>query len=312
MICMRRSRNVQNRIIASWGDSLEYAEVVSQKLGVNLITPVFRKFPNGETGVWIDSEEMDGEEVIIIKSLVKPVNDSLVEFLLVLDAIKRLRASKIRAVTPWLCYMPQDKTFRKGEALSSSIVANMINNSGLNELIVLDIHNAKTLELFEIPTNNIIPMDYFGRNLEKENLFDNAVVVAIDKGNISRANQFARRLGLKMYKMEKQRDLINGKVKYKDFVKDLSEKTIIIIDDYIGGGSTVLQSAKLLKYLGAKECIYCISHIFDNGSIRKIARSKDVDLLITTNASVVKELLQNGKVRVIDTADIIYDIFKNE
>lgn len=310
MSYMKKLKNEQNRIIISWGDSVEYAEVASQKLGINLKTPVFRKFPNGETGVWINSEYIKENEVIIIKSLVEPVNDSLITFLLVIDSLKRLKVRKIRAILPWLCYMPQDKVFRKGEALSSSVVANMINNSDLDDLVILDIHNSKTIELFNIPVINVIPMDSFGKLLKEEKLLSNAIIVAIDKGNAPRAKQFARKLNLPMCKLDKQRDLTNGKIKYQDFTGSLSRKIAIIIDDYVGSGSTVIESAKLLKYSGAKKCIYCISHVFDNRSVEKITKSKDIDLLVTTNASIRKKLLQNKKVKVIDTADIIYDILQ--
>ncbi|KXK27299.1 MAG: Ribose-phosphate pyrophosphokinase [candidate division WS6 bacterium OLB20] len=293
------------KCIVSWGVSLEAAESLSQLTGTDLICPEFRRFPNGETGVFISSDLAQYTDAVLLCSLTIPVNDRLVELLLVQDILIRARITT-HAVLPWLSYSPQDKIFRPGEPLSSAVVTRIVEAAGFSEITVLDIHSPAVLSGFSIPAHNVIPYDLFS-DWFKESGLKNAVCVALDKGGRQRAQAFAAKLDLPLIQLEKSRDRSTGEVSYSAPEGSLSGKTAVAFDDYTGSGSTLVQSAELLKQMGAEHCVYMLTHVFDNGAAERI-HSSAVDRVITTNASIRSDLIASEKFSILDIAPLLADI----
>lgn len=293
------------RVVISWGKSLELARNYSKNNNIELVEPQITKFSNGETRVFIEYQLGNYDEIIVIKSLTIPVNDSLMELLFVLDALNRNSDAKIIGIFPWLCYSPQDEVFRKGEPLSSQVIANILSSSPLSKIYTFDIHSINVLDFYKISIQNIIPDKFFAeriKTLDKNNL----ICVALDKGAKKRSKKFADNLDIEVLELKKKRDLKLGSIIYDNLKSKLDGKTIVAIDDYTGSGSTLIDSAKLLKNSGAKEVIYCVTHLFDNGTIEKIEKS-DVDLLIATNSSIESDLVSARNIEIIDASKLIED-----
>ncbi|MBD3329083.1 ribose-phosphate diphosphokinase [Candidatus Dojkabacteria bacterium] len=226
------------------------------------------------------------------------------ELLLVIDALHRQGITDIKAIIPWLCYSPQDKVFRPGEPLSSAVIARILSNSGLKAVYVLDIHNESVCDFFDIPIRNLIPIEVFADALLPD-INEDYLCVALDKGSFKRTEKLADALGLDLLKLYKRRDLHSGEIDYEKLKTDLKGKTTVAIDDYTGSGSTVIKSAEMLKTNGAQKCVYCVSHMFDNGVADLLLDSK-VDRLLTTKASISEEKVpaSDGLISVLDVSPV--------
>lgn len=276
------------KAIISWGNSINLGISLKDEINkvepIELITPTVEIFSNGETGIWIEEDLSKYSYIYIVKSLIKPINSSFVELLLVLDIIQRNAGADIKIITPWLAYTPQDKVFRVGEPLSSDVIINSILNYEIKEIITLDIHSSLVLDRYSKITN-YIPYTLFSEYLTENVNLKNAVCVALDDGGTVRAQKMSQLLDIPFEHLVKHRDRMTRKIQFDDTDFTIEGKTIIAFDDFVGSGNTLSKSAKLFKDHGANSCIYCISHLFDNAAI-DVVESSLVDKFITTNASI--------------------------
>lgn len=249
------------------------AEGIAQLFGTKLVDVEISKFANGEKRVWV-KEEVRGEKIVIVQSLSDPTDEHIIETLLLIDALDRMGARHINVVIPWLGYSLQDKVFRDGEPIGAKVVANLLSNSGIKRVFLLDLHNSSTPGFFSIPTQHLSGMglfvDYVEKNFKKENL----VVASPDFGGLKRARVFSEKLGVELVNVDKQRDLATGITRATDVAGDVNGKIVIVFDDVINSGGTVVNCAELLKERGAAEVHFFATHgLFANNGIPKIEAS---------------------------------------
>lgn len=304
--------------IFSGSSNRELAKKVADLMGAQLGEIEISEFANGETRVWIKEKKID-KEVIVIQSLSTPTNDYLVEFCLICDGLRRGGATDITAVIPWMGYSKQDKVFRSGEPLSAKVVAQIIQVAHVSRIITFDLHNRATLGFFDIPVTDVsakpLLIEYF-----KKSVGESTVVVAPDAGAVKASTAFAMEVGVPIVYMDKKRDLVTGEVKVIGMSRPVEGADVIIIDDNVFTGSTLLETAKELKKSGAKTIrVGLTHHLYVPGVQAKIEKSEIDEIVVTDTVARSakisnyksqisnKSKIQNSKLKVLSVAQMIVD-----
>jgi len=239
----------------------EFAEKVCQELGVQLTKVHHFNFADGEVGFSID-ESVRGDDIFIIQPTCKPVNDNLMQLLVMVDALRRASAERINLVIPYFGYARQDRKAKGREPISAKLVANMIEHAGAHRVVTADLHAGQIQGFFDIPVDHLlgVPLlaDWFKTNLIGDENTDKFVVVSPDAGGVVRARKLATMLHTEISIVDKRRrhDMANVCEVMEIIGSDVKDKTCILIDDMIDTAGTIVNAAKALKGLGSK-AVYC-------------------------------------------------------
>ena len=261
----------------------QFATKLGSLLGAPLIDTEIRTFANGEKYVHI-LDQVVGEDVVLVQSFNQPVDEHLIEFLLLADALERGGAREVHAVIPWLGYSLQDKLFLSGEALSAKVCADLISNSYIKRVILLDLHNHSIPGFFSIPTQVLSSLELLAQQIESNLDQSELVVASPDFGGLKRAREFAKRLNVSLINIDKQRDLNTGQVQATALHGEAKDKTVIVFDDCIVGGGTVVETAKVLKQHGAKAVVFVATHGLFVGDGQQYIQNSLVDSVIITDS----------------------------
>lgn len=277
------------------------ASEISANLSIPLVEVEISTFANGEKRVWI-KESLAGEDVVIVQSLSSPTDENIIELLLLIDAVERLGAKEVHVIIPWLGYSLQDKVFRQGEPIAVKVVANLISNSYVRRIYLMDVHNTSTPGFFSIPTTHLSASSLFV-DYAKENFdLSKSVVASPDFGGLKRARQFASDLELDLVNIDKNRDLHSGNITSAILHGDVKGKTVLIFDDTIQSGGTVKEAAETLKEGGAKEVHFMATHGPMVAKAFKIIDEAPIDSVIVTNS--IDHTQQNKKLHIIDSSKL--------
>jgi ribose-phosphate pyrophosphokinase len=280
---------------------------IAQKLNSKLVDVEINQFKNGEKRVWI-KENLNGENVVLIQSFSQPVDEYIIEFLLIADALERAGARHVSAVLPWLGYSLQDKLFRTGEPISAKVIANLVSKAYIKRVHLLDLHNTSIPGFFSIPTHHHTPLDMFSTYIQKNIDMKKAVVVSPDFGGIKRARTLAQNINLELINIDKHRDFKTGKVTPMGISGKVTDKICIIYDDLINTGSTVIEASKFLKLKGAKEVHFLASHgIFAQNGL-DLMTDESIDSVVITNSIQHNQL--TDKIKVLDITDVFVKALK--
>ncbi|MDY3211598.1 MULTISPECIES: ribose-phosphate diphosphokinase [Pyramidobacter] len=239
----------------------EFAEKVSQELGIRLANVTHYNFADGEVGFRIE-ESVRGADVYVIQPTCKPVNDNLMELLIMVDALKRASAGRINLVMPYFGYARQDRQAKGREPISAKLVANMIEHAGTDRVVTADLHARQIQGFFDIPVDHLLGVPllagWFKEHLIGDQDTSQFVVVSPDAGGVVRARKLATLLRAEISIVDKRRrhDMANICEVMEIIGTDVADKTCIIIDDMIDTAGTIVNAAKALESLGAKE-VYC-------------------------------------------------------
>ena len=238
-------------------------------------------FENGETRIRITDAKIPNH-IILVQSFSHPVNNHIVEYCLIADALRRMGGTDITAVIPFLGYSKQDKVFRTGEPLSIKVIAQILQVIPVSKIIVFDLHNPAILGFFDVPVVNLsarpLFLDYF-----KPRVTENSLIVAPDAGSVKNSSSFASELSIPIAYVDKKRDLATGKVTISGISRTVKNADVVIIDDMIATGSTVIEIAHYLKKNGAHSItIAATHHLYLPGVQEKILMSP-IDHLVVTD-----------------------------
>ncbi len=295
-------------VIFSGNSNLELARQIAGELSTPLGLSEIIRFEDSECRVRIE-EDVEGKEVFIIQSLSNPVDENLMEFLLLGDAAKRGEARKVIAVLPYHGYARQDRIHRPGECLSAHVVAKLIESIGFDKLITVELHNETILGFFEMPVIHVSGLSLFHNEVEK--LGKDVVVITPDAGALKRAQRFSEGLDLPLALIEKKRDLNTAhKIISMRVVGEVKDKIAIIVDDVIVTGGTLVNAAHLLKQKGAKQVIAVATHADFVGGADKILRDSPLDKIWVTDTIKIAEDKIFSKLKVFSIASTIASAMK--
>ncbi len=278
-----------------------FAHSLSEALSVPLITAEIGHFPNGEKRVFI-SEPLSGEDILIIQSFSQPVDEHIMEFLLLADATERLGARSIHAAIPWLGYSLQDKVFRPGEPIAAKVVANLVSTANINRVYLFDLHNSSTPGFFSIPSVHISAQELFAQDVQKRFAGQELIVASPDFGGLKRAGEFAALLHCELVNIDKQRDLTTGEIISVNLHGTVTGKTVILFDDVIVSGGTVSKTAQLLKENGAVQTHFYATHGLFVGAAQEIIAASSIDSITVTNS--IEQTIRDKKIRILDCAPL--------
>jgi len=257
---------------------------LAERIAVDLDLKVGRSyttiFPDGELYVRFD-ESVRGCDCYIIQSTSPPVNDNLMELLIMIDTMRRASAKRITAVIPYMSYSRQDRKTLPREPITAKLVANMISAAGADRVLTMDLHTAQIQGFFDIPVDNLMGapvLQYYFRNKFKDSMED-TIVVSPDIGGIRRARAFAKVLGTELAVVDKRRPKA-GETVVMNIIGDIKGKRVILVDDMISTGGTICNNAEALLERGATEVYACCTHAILAGNAPQ--RFQD---------SVIKELV---------------------
>ena len=273
---------------------------LATKIASNLKLPLGKaeiiRFADSECRVRIE-EDVEGKTVFIIQSLSNPVDEHLMEFLLMGDAVKRGEPKKMVAVLPYHGYARQDRIHRPGECLSALVVAKMIESVGFDKLVTLELHNESILGFFKIPVVHISGLEIF--RVRVKELEGEVVVITPDAGALKRSQKFAESLDLPLALIEKKRDLERAhKILAMRVVGEVKGKTAIIVDDVIVTGGTLMNAAFLLKEKGAKKVIAAATHADFVGGADKILQDSPLDAVWVTDTIYIPPAKNFPKLKI--------------
>ncbi|WP_102336472.1 ribose-phosphate diphosphokinase [Salimicrobium jeotgali] len=278
------------------------AEEIASNIGIELGKCTVTTFSDGEVQINID-ESIRGCDVYVVQSTSSPVNQHLMELLIMIDALKRASANSINIVMPYYGYARQDRKARSREPITAKLVADLLQTSGADRVIMMDLHAPQIQGFFDMPIDNLIGVPILSEYFEKKNL-DDIVVVSPDHGGVTRARKMADRLGAPIAIIDKRRPLPNV-AEVMNIIGNIEGKTAILIDDIIDTAGTITLAANALVENGAKEVYACCTHpVLSGPAIERINDSK-IKELVVTNTIPLGEDKQSEKVNPLSVAPLI-------
>lgn len=292
------------KIIAG-SSNLPLAKNIALQLKTSLVDVELNEFANHERRVWV-KDEVRGKNICLVQSFAHPVDTHIIETLLMIDALERMGARKVILMIPWLGYSLQDKVFRRGESMATKVVADMISNHYIKRVFLLDLHNNSIPGFFQVPTEHLSALQLYASYCQENFDLTNSVVVSPDFGGLKRARNLANQLAIPLANIDKERDLLTGQVTSNAIHGQVANKIALVFDDVIMSGSTVVESAKILKENGASQVHFLSTHgVFCNSGQEKIASSL-VDSVVVTNSIAHQQL--DHKIKQLDISPLLSSV----
>ncbi len=275
---------------------------IADHLGVKIGSAFVGRFNNGETQVIID-ESVRGKEVFIVQPTSSPVNDNIMELLVMVDAVKRASANHITAVIPYYAYARQDRKTRGREPISAKLMANLLTTAGVTRVVTMDLHAGQIQGFFDIPVDHLPGVPILADYIASKKLSD-LVVVSPDLGGVTRARQLADYLHAPISIIEKRRPM-PGVAEVMNLIGSVEGKTAVIIDDIVDTAGSLTEGARALEKLGAKEVYACCTHaVLSHPAVERINNSNIKELIVTNTIPLPPEK-QSPKIKVLSVAPLL-------
>ena len=280
---------------------LELAEEIASIMGKPLGRATVTKFSDGEISVnlW---ETVRGMDCYIVQSTCDPVNDNLMEILIMIDAMKRASAGRINAVIPYYGYARQDRKAKARDPITAKLVADMLVAAGADRVLTMDLHAAQIQGYFDIPVDHLVGMPILAKYFAEKNM-ENVVVVSPDHGSVPRARNMAQILNCPIAIVDKRRPEPN-KSEIMNIIGDIEGKNCILMDDMIDTAGIITNAANALKDLGALSVNACATHAVLSGPAIERIQSSAIEELVLLNTIPLPEEKKTDKMKVISVAPL--------
>lgn len=288
--------------IFSGNANLNLAEEIAEYLGVSVGEAKVSRFSDGEIHVKIN-ESVRGADVFVIQPTCDPVNDNIMELLIMIDALKRASARRITAVIPYYGYARQDRKARARDPITAKLLANLITASGATRVVTMDLHAGQIQGFFDIPVDHLPGVPILAEYFTSKNIGD-TIVVSPDLGGVTRSRDMAERIGASIAIIDKRRPEPNV-AEIMNIIGDVNGKTVVMIDDIIDTAGTITQGAQALLERGAKEIYACCTHgVLSGPAIERLEKSPIKEVIVTNTISVPEQKVFD-KIRVLSVAPLL-------
>ena len=280
------------------------ADSIAKNIGLPLGYASISKFSDGEISVELN-ENVRGKDVFIIQPTCSPTNDSIMELLLMADALHRASANRITAVIPYFGYARQDRRVRSARvAISSKVVADMISAVGVNRVLTVDLHAEQIQGFFSIPVDNVYGSPVLTDDIERQK-YENLIVVSPDIGGVVRARAVAKQLNCELAIIDKRRPSANV-AQVMHIIGDVDNRSCLIVDDMVDTAGTLCKAADALKEHGAdKVMAYCTHPVLSGPAIENIESSSLDSLVVTDTIPLSEAALNCGRIRQLSMAKLL-------
>ncbi|MHB0995788.1 MAG: ribose-phosphate diphosphokinase [Elusimicrobiales bacterium] len=284
----------------------ELAKKICDIMGVPLSEAKVSRFADGETDAHI-LESVRGEDCYVVQPTCPPVNDNLMELLIMIDALRRASAGRITAVIPYYGYARADRKPAPRVAITAKLVANLLTEAGVNRVITLDLHAAQIQGFFDIPLDHLYSRPAILEYIKNRN-FENTVVVSPDVGSVERARSFAKRLDMGLVIIDKRRPRPNEAMVY-NIIGDVKGKTCFIFDDLVDTAGTLCMVAQSIKDQGAAKVIAAATHgVLSRDAIERIDKSPIEEMILSDTIPV--NASKSAKIKVVSVAPLLAEAIK--
>jgi ribose-phosphate pyrophosphokinase len=301
---MSHTTSENNRLrLFSGSANLNLSQEVARYLGMDIGPMLRKRFADGELYIQIQ-ESIRGCDVYLIQPCCYPVNDNLMELLIMIDACRRASARQITAVVPYYCYARADRKTAGRESITAKLVANLVTQARADRVLAMDLHSAQIQGYFDIPFDHVYGSPVILDYIANKNLSD-IVVVSPDVGGVARARAFAKKLHDAPLAIIDKRRQSHNVAEVLNVIGDVRGKTAILVDDMIDTAGTILEGAKLLQKEGAKRVYACATHaVFSDPAVERLS-SGFIEEVIVTNTIPVSEAKQFKQLTVLSVANLI-------
>lgn len=296
--------SVENLALFSGNANPDLASEVASHLGIPIGRAMVERFSDGEVNVEL-LENVRGRDVFIIQPTCAPSNDTLMELLIMIDALKRSSAERITAVIPYYGYARQDRRPRTARvAISAKLVASMISTAGADRVLIMDLHADQIQGFFDIPTDNIYGSPVLISDLWKRKL-DNLLVVSPDVGGVVRARAMAKQLEADLAIIDKRRPRAN-EAKVMHIIGEVEGRNCVLMDDMVDTANTLCQAATALKEHGAENVFaYCTHPVLSGPAIERITASELDEVVVGNTIPLSDAARASGKIRQLSVAELL-------
>jgi ribose-phosphate pyrophosphokinase len=291
----------------------ELAREICGHLGVPLGQADVGRFPDGEVRVQL-GENVRGTDVFVVQPTCRPVNENLVELLIILNTVRLASARRVTAVMPYYGYARQDRKDRPRVPISSKLMADLITSAGANRVLALDLHAGQIQGYFNIPVDHLyatpVTVEYF-RKLKAEKKIEEMTVVSPDTGGVERARAFAKKLGVPLAIIDKRREDADV-VEVMNVIGDVSVRTCLIVDDMVDTGGTLVRGARALREKGAEKVYACCVHGVFAGDAAAVICGSDLEQVVTTNSiPLCSDIQQCARIKVLSVGKLLAEAIKS-
>ena len=286
----------------------EFAKTICKELGIELGQATVKHFADGEASVTLE-ETVRGADVFLIQSTCKPVNDHLMELLVMIDACHRASAGRITAVIPYFGYARQDRKAKSRDPISAKLVANMITAAGADRVLTMDLHAAQIQGFFDIPLDHLVGnvtfVDYYMNKFPEDKYnHDEFVVVSPDVGSVGRARAFASKVHMGLAIVDKRRPKANVS-EVMNIIGDVKDKTCILYDDMVDTAGSLCNAARALVEVGGAKAVYaCATHGVLSGPAYERLEASPITEMVFLNTIPEVNNTSSGKCKFLDVAPV--------
>jgi len=294
--------------IFSGNANLDLARDICKDLKVKLQDALVGRFSEGEIRVKIN-ENVRGKDVFIIQPTCPPANDNLMELLIMIDALRRASAQRITAVIPYFGYARQDRKDQPRVPITAKLVANLLTVAGASRILTMDLHAGQIQGFFDIPVDHLFSVGVFVDYFSKMNLKE-LITVSPDVGSIKMARAYAKRISAGLAIIDKRR-VSPEKAEAMHIMGEVENKNVIIVDDMIATGSSLIEAVEALKKAGAKSIYAAITHgILSGPAIQRIDQCKGLEKLMITDSIPLSEEKRHPKIQALSVAGLLAEAIK--
>jgi len=297
-------------ILISGSSNPALAQEIAEHLGQPLSPTLLRRFSDGE--IWVElGENMRGRDIYVIQSTSSPVNDHLMELLIIMDALKRASARCINAVLPYYGYARQDRKAAPRVPITAKLVADLLTAAGANRLLGMDLHAGQIQGFFNIPVDHLyaapVLLEYLRERLKRDR---DMVLVSPDAGGVERTRSFAKKLEVPIAIVDKRREAPN-ETKIMNIVGEVRDKVAVIIDDMVDTAGTLTQAAKVIMDLGAREVLACATHpVFSGPALERIEASPLSAMVVTNTIPISERARNSAKIKVMSVGYLLAEAIR--
>ncbi len=287
----------------------ELGEAIARSLGGPLGRAHLSRFSDGE--IWFQIQDnVRGADVFVVQPTSSPVNENLMELLIMLDAFKRSSASRITAVIPYYGYARQDRKDKPRVPISAKLVADLLSAAGTDRVLTMDLHASQIQGFFDVPVDHLFAAPVIIEYVDKLKL-ENLTIVSPDAGGVERARAYAKRLDAALAIVDKRRDQPNV-AEVHNVIGDVEGRTALIVDDMVDTAGTLSQVASALKRAGARDVIASCSHAVLSGkALARVEASPLSKLIVTDSIPLSEEQARSPKIVVLSIAELLGKAIRN-
>jgi len=306
-VVLEEDKNLEWLRIFTGNSNLTLAEEVARNLGTALGKSLVKNFSDGEINVEID-ESVRGMDVFVIQSICHPVNNNLMELLILIDALKRASAERITAVLPYYGYARQDRKVSPRAPISAKLIADLITTAGASRVLTVDLHAGQIQGFFNIPVDHLFAAPVLLEHLKY--LKNDLVIVSPDAGGVERARAYAKRLNASLAIIDKRRETPNVS-QVMNIIGDVSGMVAILVDDLVDTGGTLVRAAYALMEKGAKSVHACCTHPVLSGQAVQIISGSPIEQMIVTDTIPLREEAKAcPKIKVLSVSGLLADAIR--